>query len=192
MCENNATDLHHEVWICGSLQGETLRTGERIPVVWFAYQKLHFCIYDGLDTINRNAASTRATPPCFRRLDYPTQSPLGTYVEASGYAFETEVALAGLKYGQNDFEISVPPFSVLLKEQLVAPFFVFQFFCMLLWCLDEYIYYALLTLVMLVVFECTVVKQRQHNMAMLHHMRRTPERCLVYRSVRPSAGFMRL
>lgn len=75
----------------------------------------------------------------------------------------------------------MPKFAELLKEQLVAPFFVFQFFCMLLWCLDEYMYYSLLTLLMLVIFECTVVKQRQQNMDTLLHMRRPPQPCLVFR-----------
>ncbi|TYZ58913.1 hypothetical protein PybrP1_009517, partial [[Pythium] brassicae (nom. inval.)] len=164
--------------------GETLSTGERIPVAWFSYQNLHFCVYDGLDAINRSARGSGARAPCFRRLDYPTQNALARYVAAAGYASETELALAGIKWGKNDFDIPVPGFGTLLKEQLVAPFFVFQFFCMLLWCLDEYVYYSLLTLLMLVVFECTVVKQRQRNMEMLSQMRRAPQRCLVYRSRR--------
>ncbi|ETV86372.1 hypothetical protein, variant 2 [Aphanomyces astaci] len=52
---------------------------------------------------------------------------------------------------------------------------------MLLWCLDEYMYYSLLTLGMLVLFECTLVKQRQQNMGLLRQMRRPPVRMLVYR-----------
>ncbi|KAG7382504.1 hypothetical protein PHYPSEUDO_004771 [Phytophthora pseudosyringae] len=149
--------------------------GAKVPTLWFSFQNLKFCMYEDVETINRSGETQ------FRRLDFPSSGTLESYLQSDGVASTEELQHARGKWGRNDFELPMPKFAALLKEQLVAPFFVFQFFCMLLWCLDEYMYYSLLTLLMLVIFECTVVKQRQQNMDTLLHMRRVPQPCLVFR-----------
>lgn len=84
-------------------------------------------------------------------------------------------------WGANKIDVPIPKFFDIYKEHLVAPFFVFQIFCSGLWLLDEYWYYSLFTLVMLFVFEGTVVTQRLQNMKRLRAMRIAPFEVQVFR-----------
>lgn len=89
--------------------------------------------------------------------------PLSVYQSSRGLT-TTQVQEAVHLYGENKFDIPIPTFKELFQEHAVAPFFVFQIFCVGLWCLDEYWYYSLFTLFMLVAFESSVVWQRQRTL----------------------------
>mmetsp|Transcript_35535 Transcript_35535/g.100081 ORF Transcript_35535/g.100081 Transcript_35535/m.100081 type:complete len:1179 (-) Transcript_35535:1429-4965(-) len=118
----------------------------------------------------------------FRRRQCLDQEPLGRYAAvSSGYATQAEVEAAKERWGHNLIDIPLRPFWDMYKEQALAPFFVFQVFCMLLWCLDEYWYYSVFTLCMLLVFEGTVVKSRLRNLQLLRDMIRPPQPVEVYR-----------
>ena len=83
-------------------------------------------------------------------------------------------------YGKNTFNIPIPASGALFAEHATAPFFVFQIFCVALWCLDEYWYYSLFTLFMLIMFECTVVWQRVRTLTEFRSMSIEPYQIQCY------------
>jgi hypothetical protein len=61
----------------------------------------------------------------------PIHSPIAqdtfeAYLKASGHGTEAKALAAHDKYGLNRCDVGVPPFGLLLKEHLMAPFFCFQ------------------------------------------------------------------
>jgi len=105
----------------------------------------------------------------FQKLDYPVHLRLEEYRDSKGHSNESyKEALR--KFGPNKFDIPRPNFMDLYKEQMLAPFFVFQLFCVGLWCLDEYWQYSIFTLVLLLLFEATVTKSRLKNLEVLRNM----------------------
>lgn len=84
-------------------------------------------------------------------------------------------------FGLNKFDIPIPTFMELFKEHAVAPFFVFQIFCVALWCMDEQWYYSLFSLFMLVSFEMTTVFQRRTTMNEFQSMGIKPYTIFAFR-----------
>ena len=95
----------------------------------------------------------------FQKPSYPDNLEFSHYSRCKGLT-EIEAVSVLDRFGRNEFDLPVPTFVSLFKEHIKAPFFVFQIFCVGLWCLDEYWYYSVFTLLMLVIFESTVVQQR--------------------------------
>ncbi|KAJ7600868.1 hypothetical protein C8J56DRAFT_847529 [Mycena floridula] len=123
------------------------------------------------------------SPFTFTRLPYPSSArpPLSEFAKPSGLK-DSELAPLLSLYGGNEFNIPIPSFTELFGEHATAPFFVFQIFCVALWCLDEYWYYSLFTLFMLVVFECTVVWQRVRTLTEFRTMSVEPYLIQAYRN----------
>ena len=103
----------------------------------------------------------------FHRLRYPIHFPLTFYKKWCGYENMEDMLSAQQTYGTNTTNIELPPFIELLQEQVVAPFFLFQLFCVLLWCLDEYWYYAVFTFFALLMFESTMAYNRLKSLQRL-------------------------
>lgn len=110
---------------------------------------------------------TKSEGRSFHKLRYPVHLPLSFYQKWTGHATVPELVQAQRLYGSNATPIRLPPFLEMLQEQLVAPFFLFQVLCVLLWCLDEYWYYAVFTFFALLMFESTVAYNRLKSLERL-------------------------
>ncbi|EQL03909.1 cation-transporting ATPase 4 [Ophiocordyceps sinensis CO18] len=119
--------------------------------------------------------------PLKYHLDAEPKPPIGLFQSSRGFEKQSEITRVEQHYGINTFDIPVPTFTELFKEHAVAPFFVFQIFCVGLWLLDEYWYYSLFTLFMLVAFESTVVWQRQRTLNEFRGMSIKPYHIWVFR-----------
>ncbi|RKP02778.1 hypothetical protein CXG81DRAFT_24566 [Caulochytrium protostelioides] len=139
---------------------------------WFFFQKRKYIW---------NHATKR-----FDKLAFPTKQglPMSHFQNCRGLGDGVSIAQATQKYGKNLFDVPIPSFGALFKEHMMAPFFVFQLFCVALWFLDEMWYYSLFTLGMLFMFESTVVFQRLKNLQDFRNMSIKPYRIDVYRDER--------
>jgi cation-transporting ATPase 13A1 len=141
------------------------------PNLSFLFQKRRF-LYD---------FEKGSFAPLSYALDAEPKPKLRVFQEAKGLTNAADIERLQQHYGDNSFDIPVPTFTELFKEHAVAPFFVFQVFCVGLWMLDDYWYYSLFTLFMLVMFESTVVWQRQRTLNEFRGMSIKPYDLLVYR-----------
>uniref|UniRef100_A0A0X3PAK9 Manganese-transporting ATPase 13A1 n=1 Tax=Schistocephalus solidus TaxID=70667 RepID=A0A0X3PAK9_SCHSO len=113
---------------------------------------------------------------------FPMSWPVKQYKNWRGYISKEEFLNAQETYGDNELQLSVPPFAELFLERATAPFFVFQVFSVILWCLDEYWLYPIMTLGLLVMFEGALVSQQLKNLREIRSMGAQPYRINVYRN----------
>lgn len=146
--------------------------GSIVPIIrendqiTFVFQKRRHLLQNG-----------KFSPPKF---DFDDSPHLSTFQNSNGLSSSNFPSLF-LSYGKNIFDIPIPSFLELCKENAVAPFFVFQIFCVALWCMDEQWYYSLFSLFVLVAFEMSTVFQRRVTMTEFQSMGIKPYDINVYR-----------
>ncbi|PAV82047.1 hypothetical protein WR25_11092 [Diploscapter pachys] len=134
---------------------------------WFEFQRVHY-------TWNEDKK-------IFETKIFDTHQPFRFFQKAIGFDNEDNLREAKHKYGDNTTEMVVPQFMELFLERATAPFFVFQVFCVGLWCLEDMWYYSLFTLFMLMTFEATLVKAQMKNMSEIRNMGNKSYLVNVYR-----------
>ncbi|KAL1265956.1 hypothetical protein QQF64_003983, partial [Cirrhinus molitorella] len=73
-------------------------------------------------------------------------------------------------YGLNEIDVKVPSLFKLLIKEVLNPFYIFQLFSVILWCTDEYYYYAMAIVVMSVISIATSLYTIKKQYVMLHDM----------------------
>lgn len=136
----------------------------------FSFQKRNFV----LDAASSCGWSALGSPYCGMTV--------GEY--AQQWRQEQDVDEQRRLFGPNEFEIPDPTFAELFEEHYLAPFFVFQVACCILWSMDEYWLYSAFTLVMIFVFEATLCAQRLRSLEHLRGVRKPPRLIFVYRASR--------
>jgi cation-transporting ATPase 13A1 len=128
-----------------------------------------------------NVTTQNTQVSSFHRLHYPIDFLIDFYTTWKGHASLESLQQSENMYGTNTTLLELPSFVSLLKQQLLAPFFLFQLFCVVLWSLDEYWYYAIFTLFALLMFEGTVAYNRRASVERLRKSTRVAQRLYCYR-----------
>lgn len=137
-------------------------------LIWFIFQKAKY-IYVPKE---QNFVS----------LYFPVDKKLNLYLTENGLQDEMSEKFYTALYGPNVMVMDLPQFRALFIERATAPFFVFQVFCVGLWCMDDYWIYSLFTLGMLVVFECMLVYQQLKNLSEIRKMGNEPFKLKIFRN----------
>ena len=118
----------------------------------------------------------------FVRLSAPSSLPCSalTAVMSSGLSSDAASACLSL-HGGNSMSIAVPSIPSLLIHEVLHPFFVFQIFSLVLWCFEQYFYFAACVFVIATVSIATTVVETRRRLFALAELARVSASVSVLR-----------
>lgn len=117
----------------------------------------------------------------FKKNEYIKIKDIESFFSWKGFSSPLDLFFSLAKWNQNEFNFPLPHFLDLFLENLIAPFFIFQVFCLFLWSLDDYWYYSLSVFFLLLIFESIMCNQKRNNYLLMRSMRRPPFQLYVFR-----------
>ncbi|KAI5626585.1 putative cation-transporting ATPase 13A3, partial [Silurus asotus] len=90
--------------------------------------------------------------------------------EHSGGISRNQQQYRRLFYGVNEIAVKVPSVLKLLVKEVLNPFYIFQLFSVILWCADEYYYYAMAIMLMSIISIATSLYTIKKQYITLHDM----------------------
>lgn len=106
-------------------------------------------------------------------MKYPVNNEIQSYTQSRGLS-EKEAAQRLLYYGPNEYSVPIPGFMELYLDHIRSPLFVFQVFNILVYIIDEYFIYPLMSLASVLFLEATTVRTRQSNLLELRGVETPP------------------
>lgn len=115
--------------------------------------------------------------PVASRIDLPVRD----YIQNRGLSTSKEVDNTKARYGVNSLEMKSKTMPELVKEGMLSPLAMFQFFSAGLWLMDEYWQFAIFNLFTIVMMESMTAFQRFRTLGTLKGLAPKPYELPVYR-----------
>ncbi|XP_075412341.1 polyamine-transporting ATPase 13A3 isoform X2 [Tenrec ecaudatus] len=150
LIENPAEEIHHEMSKHSQIHSQQIRYFSHHSIKYFWNDTLHN--FDFLKGLDEGVSCT------------------SIYEKHSAGLTKGMHAYRKLLYGVNEITVKVPSVFKLLIKEVLNPFYVFQLFSVILWCTDEYYYYALAIVIMSVVSIVSSLYSIRKQYVTLHDM----------------------
>jgi len=128
------------------------------------------------DAISRMGAFV----PVICRVDEPVKS----YYQRRGLRSKNEIEDQKDRFGVNSLQVEMKTMPDLVKEQLLSPLAMFQFFSAALWLMDEYWQYTIFNLFTIVMMEAATAFQRHRTLKTLKGLAPKPYELPAHREGR--------